>query len=118
WGGWQSVSSPGSDESVRQQTVKDAFATQAAQDLEYVLGRGMAAIADYINDPKGTIVVFNPLNWQRSGLVELDLEKDFELVDQVSGKVVPYQVLFEQAPSALELPYPYSFLHIRFVAQD
>ena len=73
--------------------MKDAFATQAGQDLDYVLERGMAAIADYINDPKGTLVVFNPLNWQRSGLVELDLRKDFELVDQVSGGVVPYQVL-------------------------
>ncbi len=57
WGAWQSISSPDSEETVRQQTVKDNFATQADQDLNYVLERGMAAISDYINDPKGTLVV-------------------------------------------------------------
>ena len=56
----------------------------------------MAAVSNYINDPKGTLVVFNPLNWQRSGLVELDLKTDLELVDQVTGAVVPYQVLPER----------------------
>src|SRR5208283_6248071 len=53
WGAWQSISSPESEETLRQQAVKDAFATQAQQDLDYVLERGMAAISDYINDPKG-----------------------------------------------------------------
>ena len=28
-----------------------------------------------------TLLVFNPLNWQRSSLVEIDLEKGHELVD-------------------------------------
>ena len=93
WGAWQSISSPESKETVRQQTVKDAFATQAEQDLDYILERGMAAISDYINDPKGTLVVFNTLNWQRSGLVEVDLLKGSELVDLVSGNAVPYQVV-------------------------
>ncbi len=86
WGAWQSISSPLSEETVRQQTVKDTFATQAEEDLEYVLDRGMAAISDYINDPKGTLVVFNTLNWPRSGLVETDLRKGSELVDLETGK--------------------------------
>jgi hypothetical protein len=116
WGAWQSISSPESEETVRQQTVKDAFATQAEQDLDYVLERGMAAISDYIDDPKGTLVVFNSLNWLRSGLVQVDLQRGSELVDLVSGSVVPYQVVSDLPAS--NLPGQPSFQRIRFLAQD
>jgi hypothetical protein len=117
WGAWQSISSPESEETVRQQTVKDTFATQAEQDLNYVLERGMAAISDYINDPSGTLVVFNTLNWQRSGLVEADVQKSTELVDLVSGEAVPYQVLSDLPVVVTGSGNP-SFQRIRFVAQD
>ena len=117
WGAWQSISSPLSEETVRQQTVKDTFATQAEQDLDYVLDRGMAAISDYINDPKGTLVVFNTLNWPRSGLVETDLRKGSELVDLETGKVTPYQVISD-LPAYPTGPGEPSFQRVRFVAQD
>ena len=117
WGAWQSISSPESEETVRQQTVKDAFATQAEQDLNYIMERGMAAISDNINDPKGTLVVFNTLNWQRNGLVEVDLQKGSGLVDLVSGNTVPYQVLSD-LPAFPTQPGQPSFERIRFVAQD
>jgi alpha-mannosidase len=106
WGAAASIRSPQSEETVRQIAVKDAFATQAHQDLNYLLERGMADISDRINEPPGTLVVFNPLNWQRSGFVELDLPGNFELVDLVNGGVVPYQVLSDHA----------GYEHIRFMA--
>ena len=117
WGAWQSISSPQSEETVRQQTVKDTFATQAEEDLEYVLERGMAAISDYINDPKGTLVVFNTLNWQRSGLVEVDLQKGSELIDLVTGKAVSYQVVSD-LPAYPTGPGEPTFQRVRFLAQD
>lgn len=117
WGAWQSISSPDSEETVRQQAVKDNFATQTDQDLNYVLERGMAAISDYINDPKGTLVVFNTLNWQRSGLVEVDLRKGSELIDLVGGKAVPYQVVSD-LPAYPSDPGDPSFQRVRFLAQD
>jgi len=117
WGAWQSISSPLSEETVRQQTVKDTFATQAEEDLEYVLDRGMAAISDYINDPKGTLVVFNTLNWPRSGLVETDLRKGSELVDLETGKVTPYQVISD-LPAYPTGPGEPSFERVRFAAQN
>jgi hypothetical protein len=117
WGAWQSISSPLSEETVRQQTVKDTFATQAEEDLEYVLDRGMAAISDYINDPKGTLVVFNTLNWPRSGLVETDLRKGSELVDLETGKLTPYQVISD-LPAYPTGPGEPSFERVRFAAQD
>ena len=116
WGAWQSISGPESEETERQLAVKDTFATQAGQDLDYVMQRGLAAIADYIDDPKGTLVVFNPLNWQRSGMVEIDLQKDLELVDQVTGEVVPYQVLSVRPTAQPELPFSYQ--RVRFLARD
>jgi len=117
WGAWQSISSPQSEETVRQQTVKDTFATQADEDLEYVLERGMAAISDYINDPKGTLVVFNTLNWQRSGLVEIDLENGSELIDLVTGKAVSYQVVSDLPAYPTGSGEP-TFQRVRFLAQD
>ena len=116
WGAWQSDSSPESKETVKQQTVKDAFATQAEQDLDYIMERGMAAISDYINDPKGTLVVFNTLNWQRDGLVEVDLLKGSELIDLASGNSVPYQVV-SNLPNFPSEPGQAPFQRIRFVAQ-
>jgi hypothetical protein len=116
WGAWQSTYSPDSEETVRQQTVKDAFATQAQQDLDYVMDRGMAAISDYINDPKGTLVVFNTLNWQRNGLVEVDIQKGSELIDLVSGNSVPYQVVSDLPAFPFE-PGQHPFARIRFFAQ-
>ena len=54
--------------------------------LEQLLDRAMASIADYIQRPSGTLVVFNPLNWQRSNLVEVDIDKGIELVDLASER--------------------------------
>ena len=88
--------------------VKEAFATDAKRDVDYVLRRGLAGLAESIYDPKGTLLVFNPLSWQRSNLVEMDLDKGRELVDLVTHQTVPYEVL-----SAGE-----AYRRIRFLAQD
>lgn len=54
WGAGGSISSPESEETVRQLAVKDAFATRAKHQVQFVLGRGLAALADRINVPSGT----------------------------------------------------------------
>ena len=108
WGAAGSESNPGSQETVGQWSVKEGFAAQAKKDVDYVLRRGMAALADYIYDPQGTLLVFNPLSWQRSGLVEMDLDKGLELVDQVTRRTVPYEVL-TTGPA---------YRRVRFLAQN
>ena len=70
--------------------------------------RSLAALADSIYDPKGTLLVFNPLSWQRSSLVEMDLDKGRELVDLATNRTIPYEVLSTGQ----------SYRHIRFLAQD
>jgi hypothetical protein len=108
WGADRSVSDPKSQETLNQLAVKEAFATDAKREVDYVLRRGLAALADYIYDPKGTLLVFNPLSWQRSSLVEVDLDKGQELVDLATNRTIPYQVLSTGQ----------SYQHIRFLARD
>ncbi len=108
WGAAGSVSDPKSRETVEQWAIKEDFATQAKKDVDYVLRRGLGALADYIYDPKGTLLVFNPLSWQRSGMVEMDLDKGLELVDLAASRAVPYEVL-STGPA---------YRRVRFFAQD
>ena len=60
---------------------------------EHLLARSMSAIADYIPLPSGTIVVFNPLNWPRSQLVELNLLRNQELVNLATNQAVPLDIV-------------------------
>ena len=108
WGAAGSESNPKSQETIGQWDVKESFAAQAKKDVDYVLRRGLGALADYIYDPQGTLLVFNPLSWQRSGMVEMDLDKGLELVDQVTHRAVAYEVL-STGPA---------YRRVRFLAQD
>jgi len=108
WTSAQSVTNPQSEESVRQLAVKDSRATRAHLLIENVLRRSLGSIADSISDPHGTLLVFNPLNWSRSGLVEFDLPKGRELVDLTTNQPV----------SGEELSAGRDYRRIRFMASD
>jgi hypothetical protein len=94
WDADRSVSDPESEESVRQQLTKEARATEGKRLLEQVLDQSMAAIANYVQGPSGTLVVFNSLSWPHSGLVEFDLRKGLEIAGLSSQQPVRYEVLF------------------------
>ncbi|MGA3325120.1 MAG: polysaccharide lyase family protein, partial [Terriglobia bacterium] len=108
WGDNRSVSNPQGQETVQQLAIKEGFASEAKKQVDYVLQRSLAALADYISDPKGTVLVFNPLSWQRSSLVEMDLDKGLELWDLATNQAVSYEVL-STGPA---------YHHVRFLAQD
>jgi hypothetical protein len=108
WGADRSVSNPESEEAVNQLAVKEGFACEAKRQVDYVLQRGLAALADSVYDPEGTLLVFNPLSWRRSGMVEMDLDKGWELVDLTSNRIIPYEILSNGQ----------SYHHIRFLAPD
>ena len=108
WTSYRSWDDPEHAESVRQSAVKDSRATNGKLLLEQLLDRAMASIADYIQRPSGTLVVFNPLSWQRSNLVEVDIDKGIELVDLATKETVPYQELYTGK----------GFRHVRFLARD
>jgi len=108
WGDNRSVSDPQSQEAVRQLAIKEGFASEAKKRVDDLLWRSLAALADSISDPPNTLLVFNPLSWQRSSLVEIDLEKGLELVDLTTHQTVPYEIL-STGPD---------YRHVRFLAQD
>ncbi|MGB9146179.1 MAG: polysaccharide lyase family protein [Acidobacteriaceae bacterium] len=95
WTSWNSVSDPESSEAVDQLRVKDGRATTAAELREDLLRRSMASLADSIAAGVGSIIVFNPLNWTRDGLVTIDLDKGMEIADRATGKTVPIRVVEE-----------------------
>jgi len=95
WTSWNSVSDPASREAVEQLRVKDARATTAAELRDHLLRSGMAGVADSIAAGVGSIIVFNPLNWRRDGIVSIDMDKGYEIVDRATGQPVPYSVIHE-----------------------
>ena len=95
WTSWNSVSDPNSSEAIDQLRVKDGRATTAAELRDDLLRRSMASLADSIAAGVGSIIVFNPLNWTRDGLVTIDLDKGMEIADRATGKTVPVRVVEE-----------------------
>ncbi|HTF67321.1 MAG TPA: polysaccharide lyase family protein [Edaphobacter sp.] len=78
---FNSDSEPTSEEAESQSAAKRWYAVQA-QGIADRLSRGsMANIADSISVDKGALVVFNTLNWQRSGFVTVDLHEGDEILD-------------------------------------
>lgn len=106
WLSYNSVSDPSSEEATDQLAVKDSRATTAHALVDHLVRSSMASLADSIAADKGSLIVFNTLNWKRSGLVTFDLPNRFQLVDRSSGQSVPVEVI-EKGPN---------FRRVRFVA--
>jgi hypothetical protein len=108
WTSAVSVWDPEVEESSSQIAFKENYAHEAKMDIDYILRRHLATLAGAIDDPAGTVIVFNPLNWKRSGMVEYDLKKGQALLDITSRQEVSYEVLSTGQ----------DYQHIRFLAQD
>ena len=93
WDSYNSVSDPTSMEAVDQLAVKDQFAVNAAAQVDFVTRRSMANLADAIPAGTGSMIVFNSLNWKRSGPVSIDLDKGDEIVDAGTNQPVPFEIL-------------------------
>jgi hypothetical protein len=92
---WNSVSDPDSDEARQQLRVKNSRAAAAAELRSDILRRSMASLADSISAGVGSLIVFNPLSWQRDGMVTIDLDKGMEIADRATKQTVPSVVLHE-----------------------
>lgn len=108
WGAGNSISQPDSDEAVRQLAVKDNYATQAHFEIADLRERALSQLARDIHVPGGTLIVFNPLNWTRDALMQMDLPMRERLVDLATHSDVPLEVMWEKE----------NFRHVRFLARD
>jgi alpha-mannosidase len=105
WGGYDR---PASDETRRQSFTKDQFVVNSRQQIRSILDQSLSQLADQIHMPAPSIVVFNPLNWTRSGFVETDLDDHLQIEEYPDMKVVPYEILRRGE----------GYAHIRFLARD
>jgi alpha-mannosidase len=80
------------DQAIVQLRVKDAYAIEASGLADWLLRNNMANIADSIDTPAHSLVVFNALNWARSGPVSIDIRKGQEVVDATTGQALPMSV--------------------------
>jgi hypothetical protein len=108
WEADRGISDPQIQTSVDERDVKEARVTTARRLVNHVLQRSASALATFIPDPSGTLIVFNSLNWTRTGFAEADLDNGMELVDLATGQAVPVEVLFAGK----------SFRHVRFLASN
>ncbi len=108
WASYNSVSQPDHDETIKQLRVKDDRADRAALEINDVINRSMSELANDIQVPANTLVVFNSLNWKRDLVVETDLFEHPKLMDLTAHQQVPLEVLYNRE----------KFLHVRFVAKD
>ena len=104
----KAVSQPTGLEAAGQIGVKDLYAIDAKANADWLARNSMASIADSISAASGSVIVFNTLNWQRSGPVIFDLADENEIVDQTTGKVVPVEVVLKGN----------GIRRVRFVARD
>jgi alpha-mannosidase len=93
WGWGRSVTEPHSEDTTRELATKRLYGTGARHCTEYLLARGMTAIAGRIATSSRALVVFNTLNWPRDGWVEFDLQKTRELFDLETREVVAFDML-------------------------
>ena len=68
----------------------------------------MASVADSIAAGVGSIIVFNPLNWVRDGIVSIDLDKGYEIVDRATEQPVRFSVVQKGN----------DFLRVEFIAKE
>jgi len=109
WTSGNSMDDPTSREAVEQLAVKNLNAVKARELGGFVMRNSMASIADSISAGPGSLIVFNTLNWERSGLVSLDVDDwSSQIVDKSTGQAVPVEVLGGGK----------DFRRVRFLAQD
>ena len=87
---------PDQQEAVQQLAVKNSYAVTARAMADWVSRNSMTSLVDSISAGEGSLIVFNTLNWKRSGPVSLDLNKGDEIVDKSTGQIVPMEVLHER----------------------
>jgi hypothetical protein len=105
WGGY---SRPDSEETLRQFATKDHFAVDGRERVNSIRDQALSQLADQINVAAPAGIVFNPLNWTRSDLVETDLDDGFDILEAPGGPPVPVEVLAHHE----------GFDHVRFLARD
>lgn len=108
---------PDTKETQRQMEIKQSRTTGAHREIAALLDRNWAQLESFLRPKESSIVVFNSLNWQRTGMVEFDLQDGYAPFDTVTGKEVPTEKLFTGRGTSLP-GFGGAYSRVRFVAED
>jgi alpha-mannosidase len=93
WGASRTWSRPKSDLARTLLRDKETFSRRATSNVDYMMRRGLSQLEDKISLQGPAVVVFNPLSWKRSGLVEVDLGLGQGLTEPKTGRPVPLEIV-------------------------
>ena len=101
YGAAESISDPMAENTMVQWGQKSSYAWDAVKDGRMLREEALGLLQDFVpRSDVPTVAVFNTLNWSRSGVFEvfidseiLPRDKEFRIVDPVSGEAIPAQVL-------------------------
>ena len=115
---WTYVSAttqPEHHQSEEQIALKGSRVTRARGDINESIQREWAQLEALVKTKENSVVVFNSLNWTRSGLVETDLPDGSALFDPATGADVPLEILWKGKGISLPGFGPGS-VRVRFLA--
>ena len=108
---------PENEQTENQLALKGARTTEAEREITESLQRSWAQFESFLGPKDPSIVVFNPLNWRRSGLVSFDLQDGLGLFDTTTGKLVPYETV--SIGKSTPLPgFGGGYRRVRFAAEN
>lgn len=108
---------PENEQTVNQLALKGARTTEAEREIRESLERSWAQFESFLAPEKPSVVVFNTLNWRRSGEVSFDLQGGLGLFDTTTGEPVPYETV--SIGKSTPLPgFGGEYRRVRFVAEN
>ena len=117
---WTSVAAttqPEGDQTLRQTAAKRTQVIRAGNDLTYSIERSFAQLESMLAPKDNSLLVFNALNWPRSGWLETDLPEGKQIVDPETHHAVPQDVL--RVEKGTPLPgFGGRTLRVRYRADD
>jgi alpha-mannosidase len=84
---------PEHEQTENQLALKGARTTEAEREVTESLQRSWAQFESFLGPKEASVVVFNSLNWRRSGQVTFDLQDGLGLFDTATGKIAPYETV-------------------------
>jgi glycosyl hydrolase family 38 len=67
------------------------YVKSGEEDIQYLLDSGLQTLLAQKPDPAPSLVIFNPLSWQRTDLAYIRSTANFTLRDSITGQIVPQQ---------------------------
>jgi hypothetical protein len=108
---------PEHEQTERQLQLKESRAGEAKNEIDESIHRNWAQLESFLGPKDSSIIVFNSLNWARSGPVTFDLQDGTGLFDISTGDRVPVETL--AVGKSKPLPgFGGGYRRVRFLAKD